>query len=167
MMLIAMFIVLFAVCFLGFIYLTDSVKGRLAEVTAALGGVDGGQQKKLYAIRKEVRDSQEARVLLHKLSIKEREIPQFLNDLEALGSQQTPVVVSAVNINTEASTLRVVLAFSGSLGATAKAFEKIIDVEYAAYVESYEVRVGHGNGDDAEEWEASMAIELPLIAKGR
>ncbi len=149
-----------------FWYWAGYVQGSLQElVVLTRGDSAAAQQQKLRSMRKEVRDTAESRLVLHQLAITEEQVPSFLNELEALGSERVPVFVRGVDVQSDKGAVSISLSFSGSFDEVLSVVKNVSEAQYASYVDSFEVRTGKRILGGGEVQDASMRLMVPLLVQ--
>lgn len=160
-----MMMLIMIVCGIGaFWYWAGYVHTTLQELVVLIQGDSvAAQQQKLRAMRKEVRDTAQSRLALHQLAITEEQVPSFLNELEALGSERVPVFVRGVDIQGDKGAVSISLAFSGSFDEVLSIVKSVSSTGYSSYIDSFEVRTGKRILGGGEVQDASMRLMVPLL----
>ncbi len=118
------------------------------------------QLAKLQSLRRESRDTAENRRKLHSLTIKEVEIPAFLNKLESLKSLK--VSTKAISKSLDTGLLTVTLYFSGDFDDVMLSMGQLSKIRRAIYIDSFEVRKS-----DGEAWDARMRLVILLSGSNK
>ncbi len=148
-----------------FWYWAGTVQSRLQDVVSGThNNVENAQQNKLYKMRQELRNNSRGLSLITRMSITERQVPQFLNQLEAFGGEDIEVYIKSVDINSD-NLIKVSLVFSTNFNKAIDLISDIIEMPYASFVDSLDMRIGEPLSDEdvLDMWNVSMRLAVPLV----
>ncbi len=141
-----------------------TVQDGLQEVVSGLhNNTQDKQKSKLHSMRQELRNSSKGISILSEASIDKQQVPDFLNQLEAIGGDNTKVHIKSVNINDDSGLLSVSIGFSGSFYNTVNLIDSVANITYVSLIDSLDIRIGEPVDNNSDIWDISIRIVVPLV----
>ena len=122
------------------------------------------QQEKIQEMRTELRNARDSLTRMHALTIKESHIPELLNRIESIGTDDNPLFVKSVDAS--AQVVMISVSVSGTWAKNMEMVQDIMAMPYAVYIASFEARERkhlEESISNEKRWDISMRLGIPLL----